>query len=56
MIFSENVTNETPKKFIEYLGSTGLKKGKVKMKLDTEGYLEAGDDAVNGYVMSLERH
>ena len=56
IIFSEDGFNETPKEFIGYLGSAGLKKGKIKMKLDTKGYLEADDDAVNGYVVSLEKH
>jgi hypothetical protein len=56
IIFSNGGTNETPKRFIEYLGSVGLKNGKVKMDLDTKGYLEADEDGVDGYVVSLERH
>ena len=50
ILFSEGGTNETPKKFMDYLGHLGLKKGKIKMKLDTEGYLEADEDGASGYV------
>jgi hypothetical protein len=51
IVFSEGGVNETPKKFIEYLGTLGLEKGKVKMALDTEGYLEADEEGVSGYVL-----
>ena len=53
MIFSENEANETPKEFIEYLDSAGLKKGTARMSLGTEGYLEADRDGVKGYTVSL---
>ena len=55
VIFNSSAYNETPKEFIRYLGGTGLKKGKIKMKLDANGYLEADDAAVNGYVVSLRK-
>ena len=53
IIFSENGANETPKEFIEYLDSAGLKKGTARMSLGTEGYLEADRDGVKGYTVSL---
>ena len=53
IIFSEGGTNETPKRFIEYLDGVGLKKDTIKMRLDTEGYLEADEDGVKGYTASL---
>ena len=56
MIFNSSVYNETPKEFVGFLDGTGLKKGKIKMGFYTNGYLEADEDAVNGYVVSLERH
>ncbi|MCL4375908.1 hypothetical protein M1558_00235 [Candidatus Parvarchaeota archaeon] len=52
VIFSENGINETPKKFIEFLGDLGIKKGYVNMKLNTNGYLEA-KNGVMGYVINL---
>ena len=54
VIFSENGLNETPRKFIEFLGSLGLKKGSVKMKLSTKGYLEAEKSAAKGYIVNFE--
>ena len=54
VIFSENCMNETPKKFIEFLGNSGLKKGNVDMKLNTEGYLEAEKENVKGYIVNLD--
>ena len=54
VIFSENCMNETPKKFIEFLGNFGLKKGNVDMKLNTEGYLEAEKENVKGYIVNLD--
>ncbi len=53
IVFSENGVNETPREFIEYLGSAGLKKDTARMSLDTEGYLEADRDGVKGYTVSL---
>ncbi len=53
IIFSENGANETPREFIEYLDSAGLKKGTARMSLGTEGYLEADRDGVKGYTVSL---
>lgn len=51
ILFSDGGTNETPKEFMEYLGRLGLKKGEIKMKLDAEGYLEADEKMVNGYIV-----
>ncbi len=53
VIFNENCMNETPNKFIEFLGNSGLKKGNVDMKLNTEGYLEAEKENVKGYIIDL---
>ena len=53
IIFSKDGMNETPTRFIEYLDGVGLKKGTIKMSLDTEGYLEADEDGVKGYTASL---
>ncbi len=53
ILFSEGGTNETPKEFMEYLGHLGLEKGKIKMKLDTEGYLEADEAGASGYVLRI---
>ena len=55
IIFSENCMNETPNKFIEFLGNSGLKKGNVDMKLNTEGYLEAVKGRVRGYIVNLTK-
>ncbi|MCL5016549.1 MAG: hypothetical protein M1441_00165 [Candidatus Parvarchaeota archaeon] len=54
VIFSEEGINETPKKFIEFLEGLGLKRDRVKMKLNTEGYLEAEKSGVNGYTVNLD--
>ena len=51
-IFSDRGTNETPIKFMEFIGSLGPKRGNIKMKLDTEGYLEA-NRGVSGYIVNL---
>ncbi len=53
ILFSKGGTNETPKKFMDYLGKLGLKKGKIKMKLDTKGYLEADKNGASGYVSEI---
>ncbi len=53
ILFSEGGTNETPKEFMEYLGHLGLEKGKIKMKLDTKGYLEADEAGASGYVLGI---
>ena len=53
VIFSEGGINETPNNFIKFLGNLGLERGDIKMKLDTEGYLEAGEDGVGGYIVNL---
>ena len=53
ILFSEGGTNETPKEFMDYLGHLGLEKGKIKMKLDTEGYLEADEAGASGYVLRI---
>ena len=54
VIFSEEGINETPKKFIEFLEGLGLKRDRVKMKLNTEGYLEAEKSGVNRYTVNLD--
>ncbi len=54
VIFSEEGINETPKKFIEFLEGLGLKRDIVKMKLNTEGYLEAEKSGVKGYTVNLD--
>ena len=53
IIFSKSGLNETPEKFIDYLGKLGLKKGTMRMELDTRGYLEAGKN-VKGYILKLD--
>ena len=53
ILFGEGGTNETPKKFMDCLGHIGLEKGKIKMKLDTEGYLEADEAGASGYVLRI---
>ena len=53
ILFSEGGTNETPKEFMEYLGHLGLEKGKIKMKLDPKGYLEADEAGASGYVLGI---
>jgi len=55
VVFNKNVGNETPRRFIEHIGRKGLEAKKVGMKLDTEGYLEAGKagNEVDGYVVNL---
>ena len=55
VIFSDGGINETPKKFIEFLGDLGIKKGYVNMKLNTNGYLEAEKENVKGYIIDLDR-
>ena len=51
--FSDKGINETPRKFMEFIGSLGHKRGDIKMKLDTKGYLEAKKDKVEGYIVDL---
>ena len=53
IVFSEGGTNDTPKRFIEYLGKLGLRKGRAKMALDTDGHLEADEKGVKGYVVEI---
>ncbi|MEM3190689.1 MAG: hypothetical protein QW292_00980 [Candidatus Parvarchaeota archaeon] len=53
IIFSNGGINETARGFLNYLDSIGLPKGSVKMRLDTNGYLEADEDRVEGYVIDL---
>ena len=55
VIFSDGGINETPKKFMEFLGDLGIKKGYVNMKLNTNGYLEAEKENVKGYITDLDR-
>ncbi len=50
VIFNSSVLNETPLKFIRYLGGKELSKAEVKLNLDTEGYLEADKNKVEGYI------
>ena len=54
VIFSEEGINETPEKFIEFLEGLRLKRNHVKMKLNTEGYLEAEKSGVKGYTINLD--
>ena len=54
VIFSDGGINETPKKFIEFLEGLRLKRNRVKMKLNTEGYLEAEKSGVKGYIVNLD--
>ena len=53
ILFGEGGTNETPKKFMDCLGHIGLEKGKIKMKLDTKGYLDADKNGASGYVLRI---
>ena len=53
IVFKESDTNDTPKRFIEYLGKLGLKKERAKIALDTDGYLEADEEGVEGYVEKI---
>jgi len=53
VIFNKSASNETPKEFLDYLEGKNLKKQIVKMQLDTDGYLEASENGVNGYVINL---
>jgi hypothetical protein len=53
VVFNINVYNETPRKFIEYLSRKNLPKERIEMRLDTDAYLEAKKDGVNGYVVKF---
>jgi len=53
IVFNIDVYNETSRKFIEYLSRKNLPKGRIKMRLDTDAYLEAKKDGVNGYVVKF---
>ncbi len=50
VVFNRESRNETPQKFIGYISiKEGLNEGIIRMNLDTEGYLEANKEGVNGY-------
>ncbi len=51
VIFNSDAGNATPRSFLKHLESMGLKAGRKKMNLDTEGYLEADEEEVKGYVV-----
>jgi hypothetical protein len=51
---NENVHTETSKQFVKYLEKRGLERGRVKVELNTEAYLEAGKDKINGYIVKLK--
>ena len=53
IIFNTNARNETPKGFTDYIQKINPNKGKIKMKLDTRGYLEAKDFGLSGYIVNL---
>jgi hypothetical protein len=53
VVFNINVLNETPREFIEYLSKKNLPKERIEMRLDTDAYLEAEKDGVNGYVVKF---
>jgi hypothetical protein len=53
VVFNIDVQSETSRKFIEYLSKKNLPKGRIEMRLDTDAYLEAKKDGVNGYVVKL---
>jgi hypothetical protein len=47
------VLNDTPKKFIENIKKYQLNLDKIKMPLNTDGYLEASKEGVQGYVVDF---
>jgi hypothetical protein len=53
VVFNKNAFNKTPQEFIEHLSTKNLLEEKINMKLDTEGYLEANENGVNGYVVKI---
>jgi hypothetical protein len=53
IVFNKDVLNRTSRAFIEYLSRKNLPEEKIKMRLDTDGYLEANRNGVNGYVIKL---
>ena len=53
-IFSNSGTNETPRKFIDFLRDMGLKQVSIKMKLNTNSYLEANKNNVSGYIVRFK--
>jgi hypothetical protein len=53
IIFSTNVYNDTPNQFIEHIKGYGLKSKRIKMTLDTEGYLEAYKEGTQGYILDF---
>jgi hypothetical protein len=53
IVFNIDVFTGTPQEFIEYLSRNNLPKERIKMRLDTDGYLEAKKDGVNGYVVKV---
>jgi hypothetical protein len=53
IIFNMRVLNDTPKKFIENIKKYQLNLDKIKMPLNTDGYLEASKEGVQGYVVDF---
>jgi len=53
VVFNKNALNKTSKEFLDYLKTKNLPEEIVNMELDTEGYLEADEDGVNGYVVRI---
>jgi hypothetical protein len=53
VVFNKNALNKTPTEFIDYLKTKNLPEETVNMELDTEGYLEADEDGVNGYIVKI---
>jgi hypothetical protein len=53
VIFNKNALNKTPEGFLDYLKTKNLPEETVNMELDTEGYLEANKNGVNGYIVKI---
>lgn len=54
VIFNHSSFNETPRKFINFISnSKNLTEKKLKMKLDTDAYLEANENGVEGYIVDI---
>jgi hypothetical protein len=53
IVFNKDALNKTPQAFIEYLSTKNIPEKRIKMGLDTDGYLEAKEDGVNGYIVKL---
>jgi hypothetical protein len=53
IVFNIDVFTGTPQEFIEYLSRKNLPKESIKMRLDTDGYLESNKDGVTGYVVKI---